>query len=814
MESSIPAPPGLEVSGSAIYGMTHDHILRLLNSDSPKLRHGLWTEANSSALVVGLLISVVLFSELSPYWCILFVHLTVGIHICLQWACCSDECSHMLATQMWACLGLAVELYFFAMLAFSMRCKQERVKREQFQIGFAAGASSKRQALQSVQEKHAAASCPPAAHQDKRDLTAPRLVECLPRPTAEKLSHAYAPNARLAEAMAGKIADWPRIRRMARFISVKEYSLREFFDDCIASFPELRLFYHDETVAQTTTLSSGLSNDTEYQRTIGALFTVYWLMRLHIDGPACFCYGVDVNWRPYKTVRSGHGGRIAPPQPARLGKTSNDQFTESTLAFAQMNESQKRRSFLETMQWSMFDNLVKQAGCDPTSKGSEDRIMALLCLTAFHDIMKVKALLPVVQPEHAPFHGHAAGLTIHDHDLALVYILQYFPHLVPSFAGLPEQERKSVNFTQGKMNFNHGWFVQAEAPPGYMLGTLKSVLEQGATPQDLGLYFLHWFTDLAGAEATPLGGAEKFVLKFPHAVLASFLWSIPFLGKLVGSTETEVVEMYLKARWKMLAPRFSSPKDTDAVARMRLAIMAQSDMYVDTAFHALPHADRRTLVAELARTARFGQRFSTNADLQPGGPALLIYYGPALLQKNSDNARGLRAALKIFAEVLRVARSLWPLSSELEEEVVTITISELKMQVVEDVVKAKGHWVMLRHSEREGAVELRTPTYLQELRTSGNVLQVLDLSKSFDLTGTKDAGAKVEEEEEEEDQPDNHFSAERLNTAGTIGSGTALPFSNHCGLTAEAALAAMRQENWLLREEVSKLRGKAPQGGG
>jgi hypothetical protein len=80
------------------------------------------------------------------------------------------------------------------------------------------------------------------------------------------------------------------------------------------------------------------------------------------------------------------------------------------------------------------------------------------------------------------------------------------------------------------MSFNHGWFVQAEAPPGAMLSKFKSVLMGGATSKDVGFYFLHWVTDLAGAEATPLGGSEKFVLKFPHAVLASFLWSIPFLG--------------------------------------------------------------------------------------------------------------------------------------------------------------------------------------------------------------------------------------------------------------------------------------------
>merc|ERR1719221_2535513 len=98
------------------------------------------------------------------------------------------------------------------------------------------------------------------------------------------------------------------------------------------------------------------------------------------------------------------------------------------------------------------------------------------------------------------------------------------------------------------MNFNHGWFVQAEAPPGAVLSDFKAVLMNGAASQDVAFYFLHWFTDLAGAEATPLGGAEKFVLKFPHAVLDSFIWSMPFLEKLVDTTETTLVETYLQSR--------------------------------------------------------------------------------------------------------------------------------------------------------------------------------------------------------------------------------------------------------------------------
>merc|ERR1711957_901718 len=89
-------------------------------------------------------------------------------------------------------------------------------------------------------------------------------------------------------------------------------------------------------------------------------------------------------------------------------------------------------------------------------------------------------------------------------------------------------------------------------PPGAMLTNFKQLLVRGVTSQDLGFYFLHWFTDLAGAEGTPLGGVEKFVLKFPHKVLSAFLWSMPFIFKLLDQTETEVVESYLQQRWLQL----------------------------------------------------------------------------------------------------------------------------------------------------------------------------------------------------------------------------------------------------------------------
>lgn len=58
--------------------------------------------------------------------------------------------------------------------------------------------------------------------------------------------------------------------------------------DCIAAFPELQLFMATENEAT----SSGRSAAEEYQRTLGALFAVYWLMRLHGDGLQSFVYGV------------------------------------------------------------------------------------------------------------------------------------------------------------------------------------------------------------------------------------------------------------------------------------------------------------------------------------------------------------------------------------------------------------------------------------------------------------------------------------------------------------------------------------------
>ena len=56
-----------------------------------------------------------------------------------------------------------------------------------------------------------------------------------------------------------------------------------------------------------------------------------------------------------------------------------------------------------------------------------------------------------------------------------------------------------------------------------LLSKFKQLLESGGmSAADVAFYFVHWLTDLAGAEGAPLAGAEKFVVKFPHVVLNSY----------------------------------------------------------------------------------------------------------------------------------------------------------------------------------------------------------------------------------------------------------------------------------------------------
>merc|ERR1719253_470189 len=131
--------------------------------------------------------------------------------------------------------------------------------------------------------------------------------------------------------------------------------------------------------------------------------------------------------------------------------------------------------------------------------------------------------------------------------MALAYVLERHPEALPSFHGLGTRQQQTLKFTQGSMAYNMGWLVQAEAPPGALFSKFREVIRSGeARPDDIAFYFTHWLTDLAGAEPCPQEGCEKFVLKFPMKVLASFLNSFSIVQQLSERSQTAVLEDYLE----------------------------------------------------------------------------------------------------------------------------------------------------------------------------------------------------------------------------------------------------------------------------
>jgi len=451
--------------------------------------------------------------------------------------------------------------------------------------------------------------------------------------------------------MGGRETNWEKAIRAARRIRDADYSCGDFFEDLIAAFPELRLYVLD-SVGGVATTTSGRSQDDEYQRTMGAFFALYWLMRLDSDGAQAFCHGVGADWDT-------------------LSKDSDWPIRDK-------DEVAKRENFLRSGNWNMFSEVLVHAGLlDGKGKHDPVRTLAMLSLTAIHDIMKNQDLLPCVE-EQEEFRGYGHGEVINDHDVALAYVLEKSPSLLPSFAGLPKAQKESVKFTQCKMEYNMGWLVQAEAPPGALFRKFRSVVQAGhAAAADIAFYFVHWLTDLAGAEPFPLEGCEKFVLKFPQPVLKSFLDSFPVVRQLDSMTETEIFEKYLVWRWTSHKPDLGPvPEGRGSIARMRLMIMAQlAGTYALEGYETLFAEDRHVLDDELARTGISGQQYVRD----PGsklGPSFLIYYSPAFLQKNA--ATDPQASLEVLAELFRQARALWPESKSQANDTVTLRIDTLK----------------------------------------------------------------------------------------------------------------------------------------
>ncbi|CAJ1430276.1 unnamed protein product [Effrenium voratum] len=434
--------------------------------------------------------------------------------------------------------------------------------------------------------------------------------------------------------------------------------------------------------------SANRSGADEFQRTIGALFCIFWLMRTHLDGKECFCFGLNSEWQS--------------------GMEELRQLPEEETQF------KRRMNFYTNANWGAIEDLFRGAGLlRPEGGHDTERTLAMLVLMTIHDIMKLDILRPSVLAEE--FCGYKPGDVIGDHDLALSYVLERCPEALPSFAGLLPELQESIRFTHCKLDYNMGWLVQGEAHPGALFRAFRKVIlshEKARSQLDVAFYFVYWFADLAGAEASPLTGCEKFVLKFPLHVLSSFIDSFPVVWKLGPHTETEVLENYLIWRWGSLPANLGPPpKGAGAIAKLRLVLMAQGDSFeVMRQFKQLPKSDATILskAQELAITGAVersqgltgvdvlgcqGQHFLCDDSRESRGPAILVYYAPALMQK----------AGRILAEVLRKARVLWPLNEReaeprqvigapnaVEEKTVLVRIDVLKELEVSEILDPAG----------------------------------------------------------------------------------------------------------------------------
>lgn len=509
--------------------------------------------------------------------------------------------------------------------------------------------------------------------------------------------------------MLGKKTNWVRARNAAERIQDADYTLKNFYDDVTAAFPELRMYYLDSTDGMATT-TSGRSQDDEYQRTMGALFAFFWLMRLDLDGPQSFCHGVGKKWEPLTT--------------------------KSSFPIREDEEKNKREIFLSTGQWNLFGEVLVHAGIkEGTGNHNRERTLAMLALTAIHDIMKNQDLLPTNTTQEE-FRGYKPGETINDHDVALAFVLEYLPSALPSFDGLPADQKASVKFTQSKMEYNMGWLVQAEAPPGALFRKFRGVIHAGhASALDVAFYFVHWLTDLAGAEPFPLEGCEKFVLKFPQPVLKSFLDSFPVVRQLDCKSETQVFEDYLVWRWQRHTTDLGPvPSGRGCIARMRLGVMAQ--LHTESVVKGYDHLrddDKHVLNVELAKTAITDQVY-TRDQSNGWGPAFLVYYAPAFLQKNGGHDPVF--SLEVLAELLRQARGLWPETSNQGNDTVTLRIDILKELDLQTLSKlAPGEfWAIQKSTSVDGHVRKASVTDADWAN-----LKVLNLLPKAVNDGTKSA---------------------------------------------------------------------------
>jgi len=268
-----------------------------------------------------------------------------------------------------------------------------------------------------------------------------------------------------------------------------------------------------------------------------------------------------------------------------------------------------------------------------------------------------------------------------------------------------------------------------------LFSRFKQVIVRGRASQaDISFYFVHWFTDLAGAEAfqgKPWPGAEKFTTKFPVHVLGSFLDSFSFVDRLASRSEVQVMEDYLASRWHARGLSPLEPTCENTIALQRLVLMAQGfEKEIFPAFFRLPPKDQLCLTQEFARTGHEDQFDRAPASvLSPAqGPALMLYYAPALMQKAGPDQ--CLEAMLILAAVFRAARRLFPCVKWSVGSTTTIRIDALKALSPAEIAQ-HSFWHVIRKGDMEAEV---TGDVCSELSSSIAPLDLNELHSQLPMT--------------------------------------------------------------------------------
>jgi len=164
------------------------------------------------------------------------------------------------------------------------------------------------------------------------------------------------------------------------------------------------------------------------------------------------------------------------------------------------------------------------------------------------------------------------------------------------------------------------------------------------------------------------------------------------------------MEEYHSNRWDEHGLPPPQGQSTSTIALQRLALMAQGfEQDVVDAFSLLPPRDKTCLTEELARTGHKVQfeRAPVSVTSVPQGPALMVYYAPALLQK--AGATEALEALMVLAAVLRAARRLFPCQVGSVESTATIRIDALKV-LKPSTIAQKKEWYVSRIGDLDAEV--------------------------------------------------------------------------------------------------------------